>query len=170
MGNSVSSCFIPQLNSKKMARVIDADGNLRRVKLPAKAAELMVEEPGHVVSIVDHLRVTRRVSAVRADDELLPGKVYMLVPICRVNCRITEAEMERIEAACTEKKRKEMSRKKRRTSVKVSPAVTEPEEFRKEEDSRNEVVGTKIETPCYLKRRHYGAAPWSPVLETISEK
>ncbi|GKU86998.1 hypothetical protein SLEP1_g1461 [Rubroshorea leprosula] len=169
MGNSVSSCFIPQLNSKKKARVIDAEGNLRRVKLPAKAGELMVEEPGHVVSMVDQLRVTRRVSAVRADDELLAGKVYMLVPICRVNCRVTEAEMERIEAACSEKKRKEMSRKKRRGG-KVSPAVTGPEEFRKEEDSRNEVLRTKIEIPCYRKRRNYAAAPWSPGLETISEK
>ena len=106
MGNCTCSCFIQDSSRKKMAKVIDAQGNLRKVKLPAKAAELMLEEPGHIISPLEDLKRTRRVGAMRADDELLLGKVYVLVPIGRVRCKVTDADMAIIEAAFSGKKRR----------------------------------------------------------------
>ncbi|KAE8660578.1 hypothetical protein F3Y22_tig00116951pilonHSYRG00438 [Hibiscus syriacus] len=58
MGNFTSSS----------AKVIDAQGNLRKVELTAKAADLILDEPVHVIAPVEQLKRTRRVVAIRADD------------------------------------------------------------------------------------------------------
>ncbi|XVF32876.1 hypothetical protein REPUB_Repub17cG0120700 [Reevesia pubescens] len=162
MGNSTSSCFIQDSIRKKMAKVIDAKGSLRKVKLPVKAAELMLEEPGHIISPVEDLKRTRRVAAMRADDELLVGKVYVLVPIRRVHCKVTDADMTIIEAACSGKKR-------RKSGAKVLPDVTE--ELREEEESQVEVLGENCmkgtSVPGYRLGKNYRT--WTPVLEPISE-
>lgn len=150
-----------------MAKVIDPQGNLRKIKLPAKAAELMLEEPGYIISPVEDLKRTRRVAAVRADDELLVGKVYVLVPVGRVHCRVTDTDMAIIEAACGGKKR-------RKIGAKVLPDVRDHDQecLRKEElVSEVEVLREKlcmkgIPFPGY-KLANY--RPWTPVLEPISE-
>ncbi|TYI73680.1 hypothetical protein E1A91_D07G146300v1 [Gossypium mustelinum] len=80
MGNCTSSCFI---QVSDMAKVIDAQGKLKKVKLPVKAAEIMLDEPGRVISPVEELKRTRCVVPMRADDELLAAKAYVLVPIQR---------------------------------------------------------------------------------------
>ena len=117
-----------------MAKVIDAQGNLRKVKLPAKAAELMLEEPGHIISPVEGLKRTRRVVAMRADDELSAANVYVLVPIGRVHYKVTDEDLAIIEAACSGKKR-------RKSGAKVLPDVTK--ELRKEEESEVQVLREK---------------------------
>ncbi|EOX95239.1 hypothetical protein QUC31_004939 [Theobroma cacao] len=159
MGNCTSGCFIQDSGHKKMAKVIDSQGNLRKVKLPAKAAELMLEEPGHIISPVEELKQTRRVAAMRADDELLAGKFYVLVPIGRVHCKVTDADMAIIEAVCNGKRR-------RKSGAKVSPTVTEG--LREEDESEVKVLGAKCMKgiPGYRLGNH---RPWTPVLEPISE-
>ncbi|XP_022757906.1 uncharacterized protein LOC111305017 [Durio zibethinus] len=161
MGNCTSSCFIRDSGRKKMAKVIDAQGNLRKVKIPAKAAEIMLEEPGHIICPVENLNRTRRVAAMRAEDELLVGKVYVLVPIGRVHCKVTDADMALIKAACSGKKR-------RKSGSKVLPHVTE--ELREEEESEVQVFPEKcmkgIPVPGYRLGNY---RPWTPVLEPISE-
>ncbi|XVF80670.1 hypothetical protein PTKIN_Ptkin15bG0093100 [Pterospermum kingtungense] len=150
MGNGTSSCFIQDSRSRKTAKVIDARGNMRKVKLPANAAELMLEEPGHIISPMEELKRTRRVAAMRADDELLAAKVYVLVPIGKVHCKVTDADMAIIEAACGGKKR-------RKIGAKISP----------EEESQVQVLPQKcIEG---IPVRSGTCRPWTPVLEPISE-
>ncbi|XVE73415.1 hypothetical protein DITRI_Ditri11bG0116300 [Diplodiscus trichospermus] len=145
-----------------MAKVIDAQGNQGKVKLPAKAAELMLEEPGHIVSSVEDLKRTRRVAAMRADDELLVGKVYVLIPIGRVHCKVTDADMAIIEAACSGKK------KRKNSGSKILPDMTE--ELIEEKENEAQVLPEKcmkgIPLPGY---RLVNYKPWTPVLEPISE-
>ncbi|XVF72726.1 hypothetical protein PTKIN_Ptkin12aG0143400 [Pterospermum kingtungense] len=162
MGNCTSSCFVQGSGKRKLARVIDAQGNLKKVKLPAKAAELMLEEPGHIISPVDDLKRTRRVAAMRADDELVVGKIYVLVPIGRVHCKVTDIDMAIIEAACSGKRR-------RRIGAKVLPDVT-AEELRKEEVSQVKVLRETCMKGAHVPGyRLANYRPWTPVLEPISE-
>ncbi|KAF3436532.1 hypothetical protein FNV43_RR23624 [Rhamnella rubrinervis] len=163
MGISSSSyCFmINNFSNAKAAKLFDAEGNfVRQVKLPLKAAELMLEEePGHIISPADEIRRTGRFMAMKAEDELVARKVYLLVPLCRVNRKVSDSDMALVDLAC--KKRSRTSSK--RTSSKILPAATveEKEEFRVEEK-----VISGYHLGLHLKGYIRG---WNPVLEPISE-
>lgn len=158
MGNH-TSCFFVGSSNAETAKLFDSQGNLQRVNLPIKAAELMLEQPGHFITRVDELRQSRRMSAMRADDELLVGKVYVLVHSSRVNSRVSELEMAIIDLAC-----------KKRGSVKpngskVLPAKTL--ESSEEGDDEVKVLGGKFTglSGCQLGSHR----KWSPALEPIFE-
>ncbi|KAG2697620.1 hypothetical protein I3843_07G114600 [Carya illinoinensis] len=161
MGN-YASCYFPSLSKSEKAKLFDAHGNyLQQVKLPVKAAELMLEHPGHAIVPVEELRRTRCISAIRADDGLLGGKVYFLVPSGRVHCRISELEMMIIELACKKK-----ARKLKPSGSKVSPAMKmESKEVGGE--GEGEVLGGEASG---LPGHHLGNhRRWSPALEPIYE-
>ncbi|KAI3749177.1 hypothetical protein L2E82_19784 [Cichorium intybus] len=152
MGN-FNSCFCVQLQK---ATLIDVQGNLRHVKVPITAAEMMLlEEPGHLISpMLDDLRSNFRLSALRADDLLTNGKLYMLIPAGRLNSFITESELEMIRSGC-KSNRKIKKQMKRRRSSKVLP--------------QNEVGdGTVDESGCRGQRMS-SSPMWKPVLEPIYE-
>lgn len=98
--------------------IIDFNGSIHRVKVPITAAELMLEQPGHFISPAEDLRRTLRYSAVKADDELSAGKLYMLVPTSRLHSKASVAEMAVLESAC-------QRRRPKRRSAKVLPAARE---------------------------------------------
>ncbi|KAL2454318.1 Nuclear pore protein [Abeliophyllum distichum] len=55
----------------------------------------MLEEPGHVVfTAVEISRSNSRFSAMKADEQLTAGKVYVLIPVCRVRSKVSESEFE----------------------------------------------------------------------------
>ncbi|XP_061353212.1 uncharacterized protein LOC133297988 [Gastrolobium bilobum] len=139
----------------KTAMLVDTGGNIREIKLPVKSAELMIEEIGHVITPVDELWRTRRISALRADEELVAGKVYLLVPASRVHSKASEFEM-----AIAEKENGQRKRPSGNNTAKVSPS---PASRLRESDEENEVA---IFTVC-RKRGNQGR--WNPVLEPISE-
>ncbi|KAF4364570.1 hypothetical protein F8388_014073 [Cannabis sativa] len=172
MGNqySLSSCVLvnPQLPT---ANLFDAKGNfLRPVKLPLKAAELMLEEePGHVISPAEDLRRTGRYSAMRAEDDLVAKKVYFLVPMSRVNRKISDSDMEIVKSATLKKK-------KSKNSSRVSPAMVATAAAEEELEgsvvvsSVFEEIGNDIASEGFNLGRPIGNNRlWKPVLETISE-
>ncbi|KAG2693348.1 hypothetical protein I3760_08G092000 [Carya illinoinensis] len=79
MGN-YTSCYFPGPSNSETAKLFDSHGNLQRLKLPLTAAELMLDHHGHAIASVEDLRRTRLISGMRADDELLAGKVYFWYP------------------------------------------------------------------------------------------
>ncbi|XP_077250818.1 uncharacterized protein LOC143890136 [Tasmannia lanceolata] len=104
MRNPISCCIF---NTKPLAKFIDPNGNLRLIGIPAQAAELMLESPGYLVAPVEELSRTRRISAMRADEELEIGKLYLMFPVSRVNCWVSEREIVAIDSAtCRNKKGK----------------------------------------------------------------
>ncbi|KAJ1412570.1 hypothetical protein SESBI_20298 [Sesbania bispinosa] len=115
MGNA-SSCYCvsndsvsivtlkKRVKGSKTAMLVDTAGKIREIKLPVKAAELMIEEIGHVITPVEELRRTRRISALRADEELVAGKVYLLVPASRVNSKASKFEMAIAEKECGQRR------------------------------------------------------------------
>ncbi|RZB49088.1 hypothetical protein D0Y65_052191 [Glycine soja] len=98
--------------------LLDSDENPREIKLPATSGELMIQEFGHVITPVDELRRTGRVSALLADEELVAGKVYLLLPVNRVNSKASEFEM-----ALAEKQSGHTKRTRGNNMAKVSPSV-----------------------------------------------
>jgi hypothetical protein len=163
MGNYVSCCF-PQSLGAQTAKLFDVHGNLQQVKLPLKAAELMLEQPGYAIAPVEELRQTRRISAMKADDELSAGKVYLLVPTGKVHCKVSELEMAIIELAC--KKRASMLKP---SGSKVSPATSEaePKEVGEDDDDVNSFGGDQV--AGLPGHQFWNYKRWSPVLEPISE-
>lgn len=153
MGN-ITSCFSTQSNT---AKLIDLNRKtVRVVDLPATAAELMLEEPGCVVSPANDLRRDRRFSAVKADDCLTGGGVYVLIPVGRVNGKVSESEMAVIESICGERRAKRRSSKVLPVEAEVSgDGGCNPVKLLGEESD----VG----------RLNYRLKQWKPVLEPIYE-
>lgn len=155
MGNCIS-CYFPGSSKAETANLFDPQGTLQRLELPLKAAELMLEQPGHAIAPVEELHRTRRISALKADDELSAGKDYILVPWGRVHSKVSELEMAIIELAC-----KKRAARQKPSGSKVSPAAMTMES-REVGEEEVEVSGLPIH-PVGNHRR------WSPVLEPISE-
>ncbi|KAL3648103.1 hypothetical protein CASFOL_009071 [Castilleja foliolosa] len=142
MGNGCSS-FNP--SQSKSAKLIDLRRNtLRRIDITLTAAELMLEEPGHVISPASG----NRLAAVKADECLIGGTVYVSIPICRVNGKLSESEMEIIGSICGK-------RKVKRRSSKVIPVVPE-------------ICGDD-EINSLGKVNQYRIRQWKPTLEPIYE-
>jgi len=163
MGNYTSCCF-PQSAEAQTAKLFDAHGNLQQLKLPLKAAELMLEQPGHAVAPVEELRQPRRISAMRAEDDLSAGKVYLLVPTSRVHCKVSELEMAIIELAC--KKRASMLKPSGSKVLPATSTAAEPTEAGEDDQVKgfggDQVTGLPGHQFWNCKR-------WSPALEPISE-
>ncbi|XP_047952444.1 uncharacterized protein LOC125198022 [Salvia hispanica] len=143
MGN-ISSCITAQPNT---AKLIDLQrGTVRLLALPTTAADLMLEEPGRLVSPISELRRDRRFSAIKADENLIGGGVYVVIPVSRVNGRVADSEMEAIEWFCS-------GRRSKRRSSRVLP----------EEGCDRVVLGEEI------GRGNHRVKQWKPALEPIHE-
>ncbi|CAA0831980.1 Unknown protein [Striga hermonthica] len=139
MGNMSSCIHPPQPDTAKLVDL--RRKTVRRVAVPTAAAELMLEDPGHVISPLDGFRL----SAMKADESLDGGRVYVLVPVCRANGKLSESEMGEIESVCGKKGR-------RRRDSKVVPEVSG--------DCGGDFVGNLNQ--CRVRQ-------WKPALEPIYE-
>uniref|UniRef100_A0A7N0VIL0 Uncharacterized protein n=1 Tax=Kalanchoe fedtschenkoi TaxID=63787 RepID=A0A7N0VIL0_KALFE len=155
MGN-FASCCIPD----KTTKLFDADGNLKQLKMPITAAELMLEAPGHVVCSLDSMVKSRRIIALRADDELaVGGGVYMLVHVNRINCAVSELEIAMIQSACAKKLLSGV--RSRGGSNKVLPVI--------ERAAGSTALAVSTSGDGNGGRRNCSPRKWNPVLEPITE-
>ena len=136
----------------KTAILLESGGNTREIKLPVKSGELMIEEFGHVVTPLDELRRTGRVSALLPEEDLVPGKVYLLLPVSRVHSKASKFEMAIAEA--------QSKRTRGINMAKVSPSLVSSSS---ERDAENEVTVFPV---C---PRLGNQLRWNPVLDTIFE-
>ncbi|MFS7976261.1 hypothetical protein Hanom_Chr10g00890381 [Helianthus anomalus] len=157
MGN-FTSCFKPNIHS---AKLIDYDGNLRHIKVPITAAEIMLlEQPGYLVCpVVDDLGSVFRLSALRADQVLSNGKLYFLIPVSRLNTYATEAELVMLRSSCGKVKRVKRGRRAR---------VLPEEKTGGDGESSGEVLDIS-EDGFSTGQRVCGSPLWKPVLEPIYE-
>ncbi|KAK3415428.1 hypothetical protein EUGRSUZ_H01053 [Eucalyptus grandis] len=101
MGNLPSCCARP---CRKEAALFDPDGKLWRLPTPVKAAEVMLEVPGHIVVPVEEIWRSQRIVAMHADDELALGKAYLAVPARQMNRKVDEVELAAIESTLKRKR------------------------------------------------------------------
>lgn len=152
-------------SSSKSAKLYDAKGNfLRKLKLPLRVAELMLEEqPGHVICPVHEILRTGRFNALRAEDDVLGRLAYLVVPFCKVNHKVSESDMKLIKLGCCNKDKKKRSWIRN----KVVPEM-EVESMEEEQKVVFEAFESRIKDTDFVQLKGYRRG-WTPVLESIAE-
>nr|GFB31924.1 hypothetical protein [Tanacetum cinerariifolium] len=119
---------------------------------------MLLEEPGHLVSQVveNDLVSCFRLCALRADEELMSGKLYLLIPVGRLNSFVSETEHEMLRSCC-----KSVKKVKRRNNSKVLP--------REENDCEASGDGMNSSLEGFTSQRLGSSPMWKPVLEPIYE-
>jgi len=171
MGNYMS-CTLAKAPGGRGARVILPDGGIRQVPLPATAAELMMDAPGHFLVDARAATVGARLAALPADEELELGGAYAAFPMKRLGTPLAAAEAARLAAAAG-------TREARRSSAKVSDdappagvaAAAAEEKAKRLRLEDMEVDGAAAAELGALKHRLSNArARRRPTLETIEEE
>ncbi|XP_066314770.1 uncharacterized protein [Miscanthus floridulus] len=108
------------------ARVVLPDGRVRQVALPATAAELMLDAPGHFLADARALHPGRRIEALPADEALVRGALYAALPMKRLGAPVAPADVARLAAAVVASGEKQAcaTRSRRRMRPASSPAAT----------------------------------------------
>ena len=172
MGNLASCTMAAPAGSGRGARVVLPDGRLRQVPLPATAAELMMDAPGHFLVDARAATVGARLAALPADEELELGGAYAAFPMKRLGTPLAAAEAARLAAAAG-------TREARRSSAKVSDdappagvaAAAAEEKAKRLRLEDMEVDGAAAAELGALKHRLSNArARRRPTLETIEEE
>ncbi|XP_073060081.1 uncharacterized protein [Primulina eburnea] len=74
-------------------KVIFPGGEIQCLYEPVKAAELMLQVPNFFLVSTASLHTGKRISALKADEELEMNEVYVLFPMKRLNSAVTAADM-----------------------------------------------------------------------------
>ncbi|CAK7344197.1 unnamed protein product [Dovyalis caffra] len=96
MGNYVSCTLSnPQvlMNSSKSTKVILPTGEIKKIRQPTKAAELMLEAPNFFIVNCKTLKIGRRFCPLHADDELGKANVYVMFPMHKKNSVVTAGDL-----------------------------------------------------------------------------
>lgn len=152
----------------KRARVILPDGGVRQVALPATAAELMMDAPGHFLVHV-HARgaglgLGARLAALPADEELQLGAVYATFPMKRLGTPLAAPDLARLAAAAAREAHR--SAKVASAAVVAAPPPEDAPRLRLEE-MVDDAAAAEI---AVTKHRASGARSRRPTLETIDEE
>ncbi|XP_074578720.1 uncharacterized protein LOC141835190 [Curcuma longa] len=160
MGNG-ASCVPRCIQAVATAKIVGPDGVLRPIEAPAGAAEIMMEFPGHVVARADEALRTRRATGMRADEELLPGAVYLLLPLNRVGSRLSDSQVEVLLEA--------VGRRRRRCKEACRGRRVFPEISGGGEEKSPKVAVWEGELTGLPSNRVGGCRRWRPALDTIHE-
>ncbi|KAK3134896.1 hypothetical protein QOZ80_5BG0412130 [Eleusine coracana subsp. coracana] len=170
MGNYLS-CTLAKTPGGRCARVILPDGGVRQVALPATAAELMMDAPGHfLVDARAAAGLGSRLAALAADEELELGGVYATFPMKRLGSPVAAADVARLAAAATREARRsaKVANVVAAASLAADAVAEEapPRSLRLEEmvdDAAAAEIGV-------LKHRLSNARSRRPTLDTIQEE
>ncbi|CAL4962033.1 unnamed protein product [Urochloa decumbens] len=133
MGNFASCTLATAPGTGRGARVVLPDGRVRQVPLPATAAELMLEAPGHFLADARALRPGRRIEALPADESLVRGALYAALPMKRLGAPVAPADVARLAAAVVAASGEKARRRRMRpgsspaATAKVAAVVAPPE-------------------------------------------
>ncbi|KAJ1263980.1 hypothetical protein BS78_09G228100 [Paspalum vaginatum] len=174
MGNYLSCTLAKAPGGGRCARAILPDGAVRPVPLPATAAEVMMDAPGHFLVDARAAAPGARLAALPADEELELGAVYAAFPMKRLGTVLAPADVARLAAAAAREARRGSSSS---SSAKVAdvvapeaPAAEVDEQaprVRLEEMVVDDAAAAELGA---LKHRLSSARSRRPALETIQEE
>ncbi|WOL12000.1 hypothetical protein Cni_G20764 [Canna indica] len=84
MGNGLASCFNPCISRGLDVKLVFWGGATEFLSAKHLAGELMFRFPDHVVCHADSFFIGHPVPALSLEDELLPGHTYFVLPIDRL--------------------------------------------------------------------------------------
>ncbi|KAF8716270.1 hypothetical protein HU200_026555 [Digitaria exilis] len=172
MGNFLSCTLAKAPGGRRCARVILPDGLVKQVSLPATAAELMMDAPGHFLVDARGAGLGSRLSALAADEDLELGGAYATFPMKRLGTPLAPADVARLAAAAT----REARRTAKVSSVVVVAAPPHAVEEEEEEAPRLRLEEMVVDDDAAaaelgaLKHRLSNARSRKPTLETIQEE
>ncbi|KAK8521408.1 hypothetical protein V6N13_077513 [Hibiscus sabdariffa] len=163
MGNA-ASCAPSITSSGGAVKVVFPDGSLQIYTKPVKAADLMVENPGHFVCDSGNLIVGSRIHGLTADDELERRRVYFLLPMDLLYSVLTQEEMSCLSCKATKALKHASFNIGRIFPVVFTEFCIFPSEATKTapKSSVGDVAEDSVER--FSKQRS-----WKPALETILE-
>nr|ACG40596.1 hypothetical protein [Zea mays] len=169
MGNYLSCTLAkapgPRPGGKRARVILPDDGGVRQVALPATAAELMMDAPGHFLVHV-HARgaglgLGARLAALPADEELQLGAVYATFPMKRLGTPLAAPDLARLAAAAARE-----AHRSAKVAVVAAPPPEDAPRLRLEE-MVDDAAAAEI---AVTKHRASGARSRRPTLETIDEE
>ncbi|GLJ05079.1 hypothetical protein SUGI_0010570 [Cryptomeria japonica] len=158
MANWLWSCAYPS----KTANLIRFNGGLERIKIKMgmKVAELMLDNPNHFVCNLGSLQAGHRILALSAEEEIERGNTYVLLPMQKLRCVLSEADMGRIQ---------QLKNKSNAISSSHSKIVPlSQDDFVAEKSSLPKLVANEEEIEK-MKMRIDRQRCWKPSLHTIEE-
>ena len=93
MGNATSCAPSIISSSTRVVKVLSSDGRLEVYTRPVKAAEVMMDKPGHFLCNSTHLKVGQRIPGLSADEELQLRHLYFLLPMEMLYSVLTHEEI-----------------------------------------------------------------------------
>jgi hypothetical protein len=166
MGNYLS-CTLAKAPGGRCARVILPDGGVRQVALPATAAELMMDAPGHFLADARSAGLGARLAALAADEDLELGGVYAAFPMKRLGTPIAATDVARLAAAATGKARRSAKVANVVAAAPVEVVEDAPPRLRLEEMVVDDAAAAEIGV---LKHVLSNARSRKPTLGTIEEE
>ncbi|CAL4909457.1 unnamed protein product [Urochloa decumbens] len=175
MGNYLS-CTLAKAPGGRCARVILPNGAVRQVSLPATAAELMMDAPGHFLVDARGASVGARLAALPADEELELGGAYATFPMKRLGTPLAAADAARLAAAAAREARRssaKVSSSSEHAAAVVAAAPATAEQVAEEaprmrlEEMVDDAAAAELGA---LKHRLSNARSRRPTLETIQEE
>ncbi|XP_071739100.1 uncharacterized protein [Rutidosis leptorrhynchoides] len=154
MGNYVS-CTLTK--HSKITKVIQINGEIRKLQQPIKAAELMLESPNTFLVNSKSLKIGARFAALNADEDLEIANVYVMFPMNRVNSVVATADLATLFLAAKKSGNKKIG------SVRILPenAPTPPRLSFEEIEEFSTPEFKQMISNCRSKK---------PLLETIVEE
>ncbi|GMP32922.1 hypothetical protein ACSBR2_024324 [Camellia fascicularis] len=166
MGNAATSCA-PSIicsNGVEVVKVLFSDGRLEIYTRPVKAAELMVENPGHFICDSTHLKVGHRIPGLSADEELERRRrqLYFLLPMEMLYSVLTNEEFTSLRNRAS----KALTKHGSFNFSKIFPVLGDhfcmfPSE------AKTDIPASNVEEP--VEERYSRQRSWTPALETIVE-
>uniref|UniRef100_A0A7C9F6G0 Uncharacterized protein n=1 Tax=Opuntia streptacantha TaxID=393608 RepID=A0A7C9F6G0_OPUST len=107
MGNHCCRCSC--FEHSNAAMLVDSEGGLTPVPLPASVAELMIDHPGFALCLADDIRQSHRLVSMKIHQTLAPRTVYLLIPMEKVDARVSDPEIVAIGFLCSPKRAKRIA-------------------------------------------------------------
>lgn len=171
MGNYVSCTLSnPQglTSSKGSTKVILPTGEIKKIRQPTRAAELMLEAPNFFIVNSRSLEIGRRFCPLNADYELGKASVYVMFPMHKKNSVVTAGDMGALFVTAN-------SVMKRAGNIRVLPeSAVEISQYMERNDTdeapRLSLEGIEDVSAHDLIHRMSFSRSKKPLLETIEEE
>ncbi|CAN6459892.1 unnamed protein product [Victoria cruziana] len=90
-----------KLSTGGTAKLVRPDGDLEEFESPVKASYVLRRDPSCFICHSDAMEFDGFVSAVGADEDLLPGQLYFALPLSSLRHRLRPAELAALAAKAT---------------------------------------------------------------------
>lgn len=180
MGNHLSCIHTmsPSNRSPAAIRVLHAeDGRISEFDQPMKVAELMFEFANQFVVEYSSLQYGKRVNPLSADEEIRLSHVYILLPMQKLNRRLTAEEVDFLATILSKSPKAKAHRHAQRKVAPLRSDLSAEEDRQADLDRETSSSVPRSDSPelCNMlknngaQRQMSRTKSWVPRLETINE-